>query len=188
MKNRLVAIVLTVILVLNNGAALAHPTHSSAVPEVHTVRFGVMEGDEQLLPLERQGTSLVGQGGDFVNAQGEVNTRIEGVYYQDSTLVSASRGDTSFSLSPLMLEEYFLATPEPTPTPTPTPSQTPSMTPTPLAYAHCIRDAIADAGIDSHAVRLACSIRRAGTIRYGIRNTVNPVSYAGGSFYALRKS
>lgn len=131
MKNRLVAIVLTVILVLNNGAALAHPTHSSAVPEVHTVRFGVMEGDEQLLPLERQGTSLVGQGGDFVNAQGEVNTRIEGVYYQDSTLVSASRGDTSFSLSPLMLEEYFLATPEPTPTPTPTPSPTPSMTPTP---------------------------------------------------------
>lgn len=131
MKNRLVAIVLTVILVLNNGAALAHPTHSSAVPEVHTVRFGVMEGDEQLLPLERQGTSLVGQGGDFVNAQGEVNTRIEGVYYQDSTLVSASRGDTSFSLSPLMLEEYFLATPEPTPTPTPTPSPTPTMTPTP---------------------------------------------------------
>lgn len=44
MKNRLVAIVLTVILVLNNGAALAHPTHSSAVPEVHTVHFGVMEG------------------------------------------------------------------------------------------------------------------------------------------------
>ena len=129
MKNRLVAIVLTVILVLNNGAALAHPTHGSAVPEVHTVRFGVMEGDEQLLPLERRGTSLVGQGGDFVNAQGEVNTRIEGVYYQNGTLVSASRGDTGFSLSPLMLEEYFLATPEPTPTPTPSP--TPSMTPTP---------------------------------------------------------
>lgn len=130
MKNRLVAIVLTVILVLNNGAALAHPTHSSAVPEVHTVHFGVMEGDEQLLPLERQSTSLIGQGGDFVNAQGEVNTRIEGVYYQDSTLVSASRGDTGFSLSPLMLDQYFLATPEPTPTPTPTPSPTPSMTPT----------------------------------------------------------
>lgn len=91
MKNRLVAIVLTVILVLNNGAALAHPTHGSTVPEVHTVRFGVMEGDEQLLPLERRGTSLVGQGGDFVNAQGEVNTRIEGVYYQNGTLVSASR-------------------------------------------------------------------------------------------------
>ena len=36
MKNRLVAIVLTVILVLNNGAALAHPTHGSTVPEVHT--------------------------------------------------------------------------------------------------------------------------------------------------------
>ena len=108
MKNRLVAIVLTVILVLNNGAALAHPTHGSTVPEVHTVRFGVMEGDEQLLPLERRGTSLVGQGGDFVNAQGEVNTRIEGVYYQNGTLVSASRGDTGFSLSPLMLEEYFL--------------------------------------------------------------------------------
>ena len=65
MKNRLVAIVLTVILVLNNGAALAHPTHSSAVPEVHTVHFGVMEGDEQLLPLERQSTSLIGQGGDL---------------------------------------------------------------------------------------------------------------------------
>ena len=130
MKNRLAAIVLTVILVLNNGAALAHPTHSSAVPEVHTVHFGVMEGDEQLLPLERQSTSLIGQGGDFVNAQGEVNTRIEGVYYQDSTLVSASRGDTGFSLSPLMLDQYFLATPEPTPTPTPTPSPTPSMTPT----------------------------------------------------------
>lgn len=96
MKNRLVAIVLTVILVLNNGAALAHPTHSSAVPEVHTVRFGVMEGDEQLLPLERQSTSLIGQGGDFVNAQGEVNTRIEGVYYQDSTLGICQPGRDRF--------------------------------------------------------------------------------------------
>lgn len=188
MKNRLVAIVLTVILVLNNGAALAHPTHGSTAPEVHTVHFGVMEGDEQLLPLERQGTSLVGQGGDFVNAQGEVNTRIEGVYYQDSTLVSASRGDTSFSLSPLMLEEYFLATPEAYADSYPYAQPDSYDDAHPLAYAYCIRHAIADAGTDSHAVRLACSVRRAGAIRYGIRDTVNSVSCAGRSFYAFRKS